>query len=229
MSFLLQTVAMGGVCSTSNQTVASGQDGNHKMPTNCKEERFEGQLLSARQLKVVQETWAMLDKDQSGRGIRVFQQIFTLAPETKGLFNFRYIPDDELHNNQLFKAHAGRFMQIICNVMDNANDLDTQVKPTLHNLGQAHVMKFGVSMEYFDLFKSAMLTVWSKDLGKAFTVEAREAWTIVFEYILQEMKVGFMSANHNHSDIVMNNSEPTNTQAADEKQVSMEMADTKNT
>nr|QQO51932.1 globin gb_IVB [Platynereis dumerilii] len=217
---------MGGVCSSSNQSVASGQDSNHKMPTNCKE---EGQLLSAKQLKVVQETWAMLDKDMSGRGIRVFQQIFTLAPETKGLFNFRYIPDDELHNNLLFKAHAGRFMQIICAVMDNANDLDTQVKPTLHNLGQAHVVKFGVNMEYFDLFKTAMLSVWSKDLGKAFTVEAREAWTIVFEYVLEEMKVGFVSANHNHSNIVMNNTESASTQMADEKQVSMEMADNGNT
>lgn len=209
---------MGGVCSSPTATLVTsekdGQNGRQKphwftrLSNNDKKKApvQDGQLLTAKQLKLVQNTWDKLDDDLTSRGTKVFLKIFALAPETKGLFNFRYIPDSELMANHLFKAHGTRFMQVVSAVIENINDLDTQLSPTLHNLGKVHVVKYGVSMEFFDLFKTAMMMVWEKDLGSNFTPQAREAWGVVFDYILNEMKVGFCSANQNHTKSFCSNS-----------------------
>lgn len=187
---------MGGVCSASQAVQVSestnGKESVHSTP--CNRVSTRALVLSEHEVKLIKHTWRRLDDDMTGRGAKIFREIFALQPEVKGLFNFSYIPDDELQGNMLFKAHAARFMQVICAVIDNIEELDSQLTPTLQNLGQVHATTHSVGMEYFDLFKTAMLRIWQQDLGHYFTEDVRVAWTKVFDYILTELKYGFCSA-----------------------------------
>uniref|UniRef100_A0A8W8LVS6 Globin domain-containing protein n=1 Tax=Magallana gigas TaxID=29159 RepID=A0A8W8LVS6_MAGGI len=52
----------------------------------------------------------------------------------------------------------------------------------------------GFKPEYWDVFTEAMLYVWEKELGDLFDDNCRNAWTKVFEFIMEQLKVGYSQA-----------------------------------
>ena len=75
--------------------------------------------------------------------------------------------------------------------MDNINDPAGVMGPFLVGLGRQHVNFGGFRPEYFDAFDEAMTTVWAAELGAQFDDTARQAWKIVFQFIMQKLREGY--------------------------------------
>ena len=148
-----------------------------------------------RQMFIVRKTWKLLATDLTRRGSKVFVKIFELNPHVKGLFPFKNLDDaNELLLDANFKGHASRFMNAVGAVVDNMDNLEESLAPLLIGLGENHVKFEGFKPEYFNSFSQAMNIVWKEDLGKRYTTEAEEAWKVVFAFIMDNLKVGFINA-----------------------------------
>ncbi len=147
-----------------------------------------------RQKTIVRKTWKLLATDLTGRGIKVFTRIFEIQPDLKQLFSFRNAEGEAMLKDTRFKGHASRFMNSVGAVVDNLDNLSETLKPLLTELGMNHVNFQGFEPEYFNVFFKAMNQVWAEDLGSKFTAEAQEAWTLVFSFIMDNLKLGFAMA-----------------------------------
>ena len=49
-----------------------------------------------------------MSSDMTGKGMRIFKEIFTRDPETKALFPFRNARMEDLPNDVKFRGHASR-------------------------------------------------------------------------------------------------------------------------
>ena len=147
-----------------------------------------------RQKMIVRKTWKLLATDLTGRGSKVFVKIFELNPQVKGLFSFKNVDGNDLLLDPGFKGHASRFMNAVGAVRDNVDNLEESLAPLLIGLGENHVNFEGFKPEYFNSFSQAMNVIWKADLGKRYTTEAEEAWTAVFKFIMDNLKVGFINA-----------------------------------
>ena len=105
-----------------------------------------------------------------------YERIFTLAPDTRVLF------DDDL------PRQAARTMAAVGTVVDGLHDLD-DVAAFLVRLGARHA-RYGVRPEHFDVVGAALLWTLEQGLGDAFTADVREAWTAAWGIITGAMLVG---------------------------------------
>lgn len=76
-------------------------------------------------------------------------------------------------------------------VVENIDDPDGVMGPFLVGLGRQHVTFGGFKPEYFDAFEEAMTTVWAEELGDKFDVMARQAWKVVFQFIMHKLRKGY--------------------------------------
>lgn len=90
-----------------------------------------------------------------------------------------------------FAGHASRFMQAVGAMVDNMDDLDNTMYPVLINLGKRHVLFEDFEGNFFDAFEQGMLLVWSDELGTRFDEKVRDAWQMVFSYIIRTLKAGY--------------------------------------
>ena len=147
--------------------------------------------LTNKQMKLVKSTWRQMESDYVKLGSKVFFRIFDLNPCIKSLFPFKDIWGDSLLNHQLFKAHAGRFMNTLDQAISNLHMVDTTVAPQLYNLGKTHAVHVGFKPEYFLLYRSSITYVFQQELGQAFTDEVAEAWAELLLFITTKLKEGY--------------------------------------
>lgn len=148
-------------------------------------------ILSNNHKAQVLKTWKILSNDLTGRGKRIFLLIFQKNPRVKSLFPCGNLEGDALMKDPSFIGHASRFMQAVGAVVDNIDNYQNALAPLLNNLGRRHVYFKGFKPEYFNGFEEAILQVFAEDLGTKFTQQAKEAWRLVFKFILMELKRGF--------------------------------------
>ena len=151
-------------------------------------------LLTNKQKDIVYSTWRHLSDNLSDTGMRVFQYIFTQRPEVKNLFRFRDLDLSELPNNPYFRGHATHFMQAISAVVDNLDDLETNLTPLLLALGEQHSKTRGFGIQYLEVFTHCLILVWEERLGCAFTPEVRAAWEKLFVFMLMTLREGYAHA-----------------------------------
>lgn len=149
-------------------------------------------VILSRQHKVcVIKTWKILSTDLTGRGKRIFLLIFQKNPRVKSLFPCGSLEGEALLQDPSFVGHATRFMQAVGIVVDNIDNYQAALAPHLNNLGRRHVYFRGFKPGYFNDFEEAILQVFADDLGRKFTPLTKEAWRLVFRFILMELKRGF--------------------------------------
>ena len=130
--------------------------------------------------------------DLTARGSKVFLRIFEKNPYVKKIFPFRDCEGEDLLKNPSFKGHASRFMQAVGAVVDNINDPETALSPVLIGLGKNHTSFEGFKPEYFGAFTEAMQYVWRTELKVKYTPEVAETWDMVFIFIMQTLKEGYV-------------------------------------
>ena len=150
--------------------------------------------LSHLQKTTIWDQWGILEGDSIALGSKVFLLIFEEHPDIKVVFSCKEMTPKELSESANFKQHASRFIGTVGKVVDNIEDFDQVTTPLLNELGRKHIHFRGFKPTYFNVFQSAMARVWQESLGEEFTEEAREAWILIFEFIVRELKRGYSQA-----------------------------------
>ena len=107
------------------------------------------------------------------------------------MFSYGMMEGEELLHNLTFKGHASRFMQAVGAVVDNIENTDEDLDEVIKTLGKQHKLHADFKVEYFDVFKQAMVEVWKDELGNIFTMNTKEAWCLVFNYLREKMQAGY--------------------------------------
>lgn len=136
--------------------------------------------LTERQKKLVQNTWAVIRKDEVGSGVAVMTAFFKKYPEYQRHFAaFKDTPLDELPGNKRFQAHCASVITALSSVIDSLHDPGL-MEASLISLAERH-KKRGQTKEEFQNLKDVVLEVLRQALGKQFTAEVAEAWSKTLE------------------------------------------------
>ncbi|XP_078043673.1 globin-like [Augochlora pura] len=136
--------------------------------------------LTGKQKKLVQNTWAVIRKDEVRSGIAVMSAFFTKYPEYQQYFaSFKDIPITELPANKRFQAHCASVITALNNVIDSLHDPGL-MKASLIGLAERHKNR-GQKKEQFQNLKEVVLEVLRQALGKQFTPEVAVAWSKTLE------------------------------------------------
>ena len=116
-------------------------------------------------------------------------QIFSIAPEAKGLFPFSRgrQSDEDLYNNLYLKKHGANVVMTVNTAVDGLSDLDALV-PVLQGLGKRHVA-YGVLPPHYGVVGQALIATLGAALGDAFTDDVKTAWLAVYG-IVQATMIG---------------------------------------
>ncbi|OAD58225.1 Cytoglobin-2 [Eufriesea mexicana] len=131
--------------------------------------------LTERQKKLVQNTWAVVRKDEVGSGIAVMTAFFKKYPHYQQHFNaFKDIPLNELPANKRFQAHCASIISALNSVIDSLHDSGL-MEANLVVLAERHKKRGQTKLEFENL-KEVMLDVLRQALGRQYTPEVAEAW-----------------------------------------------------
>ena len=116
-------------------------------------------------------------------------QIFSIAPEAKGLFPFSRgrQSDEDLYNNLYLKKHGANVVMTVNTAVNGLSDLDALV-PVLQGLGKCHVA-YGVLPPHYGVVGQALIATLGAALGDAFTDDVKTAWLAVYG-IVQTTMIG---------------------------------------
>jgi hemoglobin-like flavoprotein len=137
-------------------------------------------MITTTQVKLIQTSFQQVLPIADTAGMLLYQRIFTLAPETRALF------DDDI------APQAKRLMAAVKVVVDGLENLE-RVAPMLVKLGARHV-RYGVRAEHFEVAGGALLWTLEQGLGEAFTPEVRDAWAAAWDVIADAMLSGMRQA-----------------------------------
>mmetsp|Transcript_12412 Transcript_12412/g.19417 ORF Transcript_12412/g.19417 Transcript_12412/m.19417 type:complete len:160 (+) Transcript_12412:1670-2149(+) len=135
---------------------------------------------------LIMKSWKQLTKDPE-LGLKVFINIFTLAPGAVKLFSFRNVKN--LFKSYQLKTHGDKIIQIFGQVVSNLDNLE-YVKPTLALFGEQHI-GWHVKEDHFGVMAQAVVMALADDLGDDFTPECQEAWVAIYNIITEIMLTHF--------------------------------------
>mmetsp|Transcript_10698 Transcript_10698/g.26475 ORF Transcript_10698/g.26475 Transcript_10698/m.26475 type:complete len:153 (+) Transcript_10698:64-522(+) len=152
--------------------------------------------MASEHKQLVQDSWALVEKDLDAHGIKFFMRIFTIAPQAQGLFSFKDLPKEDLEKSPELAKHAGTVMRTVGKAVAGLSNLEALV-PVLQKLGAAHA-KYGVKPEHFPIVGEALLWTLEDGLGPAgaWTPEVKEAWTKTWETIVSVMEPALCEASN---------------------------------
>ena len=137
-------------------------------------------MITDTQIALVQSSFRHVLPIAGTAGRLLYGRIFTLAPETRSLF------DDDIG------PQAERLMAAVKTAVDGLGRLD-EVAPFLVRLGARHA-SYGVRPEHFDVGGAALLWTLEQGLGELFTPPVREAWGAAWNVIATAMVTGMRQA-----------------------------------
>ena len=129
--------------------------------------------VSAKQIKLVEETWEKVVPIADTAADLFYGKLFELDPELRPLF-----PED-------MSEQKKKLMQMIGTAVGGLNDLEAIV-PAVQDLGRRHV-DYKVTPAMYATVAEALLWTLGQGLGEAFTDEVKEAWTAVYTLLSKVM------------------------------------------
>ena len=150
--------------------------------------------LTSEDRKMIKKTWTLLSTDVVKLGVKVFLNMFKLNPETKRYFPIEHL-DEELLTNIRFKSHATRLIQTFQTVIDNIDNLDTNIVPLLREIGKEHRGFEGFQKAYWESCHEAILQTWKDVLQKNFTIPKCKAWSALLDFMISTLKMGYDIGN----------------------------------
>ncbi|XP_050514572.1 cytoglobin-1 [Diabrotica virgifera virgifera] len=138
--------------------------------------------LTSRDRYLLKSSWAGVMKNPTDNGVALLLLMFKKFPETKTVFPFKDIPNEELANNVRFRAHCNSVVYAITSMVDAIDDPSLLVG-ILEKVGRDHKRR-SIPQKYFEglqetiieLFSTFMkpneINSWNKALGVIFKVVA---------------------------------------------------------
>jgi len=127
--------------------------------------------LSARQIKLVKETWAKVTPVKEEAGKKFYDKLFEINPGVKPLFQ-----------ESRMRTQAIMLMDILNKCVQSVEDLGP-VTRALQETGKRHAMYYSTEDAYYPPVGENLLWFIADGAGSDFTDEAKEAWEIVYAKI----------------------------------------------
>lgn len=135
--------------------------------------------MTPEQIQLVRLTFTQITLNEAEAGRQFYDRFFTLAPDARALFK----DDVAVQTRKLMNS-----LGIALSSLKNPGGLSYIVD----GLGRRHA-RYGVRDEHYAHFRSALLWMFEKQLGPAFTPQAREAWNTLYVELSETM----MAASRN--------------------------------
>ncbi len=134
----------------------------------------DGGPLSAKEVELVQSTWAKVVPIAGTAADLFYGKLFELDPNLKPLFKGDLNQQKE------------KLMKTLGTAVASLTNLPALV-PVLQDLGKTHV-GYGVQAKDYGTVGEALLDTLGKGLGEVFTPEVKTAWTKVYTIVAQVMQ-----------------------------------------
>lgn len=131
-------------------------------------------MLTDTQIALVQRSFAVIAPIADDAAVLFYQRLFEIDPSLKSMFR-----GDMAEQRR-------KLMQMLTAAVKGLQRLDRLV-PVLEDLGRRHI-GYGVTDQHYDTVGAALLWTLEKGLGRAFTPEAKEAWTAVYGLLANTMR-----------------------------------------
>lgn len=132
-------------------------------------------MLTASQVDALRTTFVALGDDKDGFAKAFYARLFQMAPAIKPLFA-KSNPQDQRR----------KLMNALTLAVDSIDNIAALV-PRIRALGVFH-MNTGVEDGHYDIMGEALLSTLDAQLGDAFDSKAKEAWTLTYWLLANEMK-----------------------------------------
>ncbi len=130
--------------------------------------------MTHEQVRLVQESFALIRDDLEHFAEVFYMQLFELSPDIQHM----YRGDQKERERNL----AG-MLNTIVNALDRLDD----IKPDLQSLGRRHI-SYGVRSKDYQAFGEVLMWTIEKFLNTAFTPDVQESWYSFYEYISGVMR-----------------------------------------
>jgi hemoglobin-like flavoprotein len=130
--------------------------------------------VDAARQEVVQTTFARLAAMPEVAGALFYERLFATNPSLRPLFR----------NNM--RIQGLKLMTMLAMVVYNLPDPD-QLSHAIRDLAVRHV-EYGVKRADYDALREALLWTLEQALGEDLTPAVREAWTVCYDELADEMK-----------------------------------------
>jgi len=142
--------------------------------------------LTEKQKRLVQNTWAIVQKDEVSVGVTLVLAFFKQYPESQKEFkSFKDISLDELSKNKRFQAHCANIVATLGKVIEQMYDPEL-MEATLINFTEKHKNR-GQTQKHFENLKQLMLELFPSVFGKQYTPEVQEAWKKMMDLIYSKI------------------------------------------
>jgi len=130
--------------------------------------------LTERQQQLLRASFESVLPIQEPAAALFYERLFALDPRLDALFK------------EVIDAQGRQLMIMLRAVVDHSHCLGRLVL-TLRELGRRHD-SYGVTDRDYDTVAAALIWTLEQELGADFTAETREAWTICYGILADEMK-----------------------------------------
>ena len=130
--------------------------------------------MNAAQQELVQTSFAKLAVMPEVAGALFYERLFAVNPSFRQLFK-----------NDM-RVQGLKLMTMLAMVVYNLRE-PGQILPSIRDLAVRHV-EYGVKLADYDALAEALLWTLEQALGKDFTPSVREAWTVCYDELADEMK-----------------------------------------
>ena len=130
--------------------------------------------MNAAQQELVRTTFARLAVMPEVAGALFYERLFGANPSFRPLFK-----------NDM-RIQGVKLMTMLAMVVYNLPD-PGQILPAIRDLAVRHV-EYGVKLADYDALREALLWTVEQALGKDFRPSVREAWTVCYDELADEMK-----------------------------------------
>jgi len=130
--------------------------------------------VNAAQQELVQTSFAKLAVMPEVAGALFYERLFAVNPSFRQLFK-----------NDM-RVQGLKLMTMLAMVVYNLRE-PGQILPSIRDLAVRHV-EYGVKLADYDALAEALLWTLEQALGKDFTPSVREAWTVCYDELADEMK-----------------------------------------
>ncbi|XP_011867559.1 PREDICTED: globin [Vollenhovia emeryi] len=142
--------------------------------------------LTEKQKRLVQNTWAIVRKDEVSVGVSLLMTYFKQFPEAQNEFkSFKHIPLDELPRNKRFQAHCANIIATLGKLLEQMNDPEL-MEASLINFTEKHKNR-GQTRQQFENLKQIILEALPSLFGKQYTPDAQQAWKQTLDVIFAKI------------------------------------------
>jgi hemoglobin-like flavoprotein len=131
--------------------------------------------MTQEQIKLVQESWALVVPVAKQAGHAFYAKLFAAAPEVRHLFK----PD--------ISEQANKLVTILGYVVTKLNKMD-ELLPEVQKLGARH-NSYGTEPMHYEVVGQCLVATLKEGLGTAWTAEVQDAWITAYNTLKNVMIV----------------------------------------